>query len=140
MPPVWQRRATCQAPIGMWVRYFTWQWGRDWATGVRAALAVIFAFVGSLGAYRHWKADRRTAVAMTALMATLTLLLIFYLTFKYGYSQRPDLPQALHEVRERDYFFIASFALWGGSGGMGLATPMEGLAEAPGRRQPDPAR
>src|SRR5438270_878479 len=110
-PPVWQRQATPQAQIGMWIQYFTWQWGRDWATGARGALAVVFAFVGSLGAYRHWKADRRTAVAMTTLMATLTLLLIFYLNFKYGYSQRPDLPQALHEVRERDYFFIASFAL-----------------------------
>src|SRR6266704_768609 len=139
-PPVWQRQATPQAQIGMWIQYFTWQWGRDWATGVRGALAVIFAFVGSLGAYRHWKADRRTAVAMTALMATLTLLLIFYLNFKYGYSQRPDLPQALHEVRERDYFFIASFALWGVWVGMGLATLMEWLTESLEAREPDPAR
>src|SRR6266487_3097342 len=139
-PPVWQRQATPQAQIGMWIQYFTWQWGRDWATGVRGALAVIFAFVGSLGAYRHWKADRRTAVAMTALMATLTLLLIFYLNFKYGYSQRPDLPQALHEVRERDYFFIASFALWGVWVGMGLATLMEWLTESLETREPNPAR
>src|SRR5438552_3043667 len=139
-PPVWQRQATPQAQIGMWIQYFTWQWGRDWATGVRGALAVIFAFVGSLGAYRHWKADRRTAVAMTALMATLTLLLIFYLNFKYGYSQRPDLPQALHEVRERDYFFIASFALWGVWVGMGLATLMEWVTESLEAREPDPAR
>src|SRR5436853_6968200 len=100
----------------------------------------MFAFVGSLGAYRHWKADRRTAVAMTTLMATLTLLLIFYLNFKYGYSQRPDLPQPLHEVRERDYFFIASFALWGVWVGMGLATLMEWLTESLETREPDPAR
>src|SRR5881394_2500810 len=139
-PPVWQRQATPQAQIGMWIQYFTWQWGRDLATGWRGAVAVMFAFVGSLGAYRHWKADRRTAVAMTTLMATLTLLLIFYLNFKYGYSQRPDLPQALHEVRERDYFFIASFALWGVWVGMGLATLMEWVTESLEAREPDPAR
>src|SRR5207253_9959043 len=28
-PPVWQRQATPQAQIGMWIQYFTWQWGRD---------------------------------------------------------------------------------------------------------------
>src|SRR5213082_1340130 len=139
-PPVWQRQATPQTQIGMWIQYFTWQWGRDWATGIRGALAVVFGFVGSLGAYRHWKADRRTAIAMTALMATLTLLLIFYLNFKYGYSQRSDLPQGLHEVRERDYFFIASFALWGVWVGMGLATLMEWVTESLETREPDPAR
>src|SRR5256885_3499476 len=124
----------------MWIQYFTWQWGRDWATGIRGALAVVFGFVGSLGAYRHWKADRRTAIAMTTLMATLTLLLIFYLNFKYGYSQRSDLPQGLHEVRERDYFFIASFALWGVWVGMGLATLMEWVTESLETRESNPAR
>src|SRR5213076_1918092 len=69
-----------------------------------------------------------------------TLLLIFYLNFKYGYSQRPDLAQALHEVRERDYFFIASFALWGVWVGMGLATLMEWAAEWLEDREPDPER
>src|SRR5438552_19133850 len=73
-------------------------------------------------------------------MATPTLLLICYLNFKYGYSQRPDLPQALHEVRERDYFFIASFALWGVWVGMGLATLMEWITDWLEEREPDAAR
>src|SRR3989449_9256388 len=77
---------------------------------------------------------------MTTLMSTFTLLLIFYLNFKYGYSQRPDLAQALHEVRERDYFFIASFALWGVWVGMGLATLMEWAAEWLEDREPDQGR
>src|SRR5207253_10873698 len=51
------------------------------------------------------------SVAMTTLMATFTLVLIFYLNFKYGYSWAPDNAQLQREVRERDYFFIASFAL-----------------------------
>src|SRR2546426_4317021 len=50
---------------------------------------------------------------------------IFYLNFKYGFSQYLDKPQLGREVRERDYFYIASFALWGIWVGMGLAALME---------------
>src|SRR5439155_726445 len=84
------------------------------------AVAVLFGALGLLGAVRHWLADRRRAIAMTVLMATFTLLLIFYLNFKYGYSWQPE-KQLAREVRERDYFFIASFALWGVWVGMGFA-------------------
>src|SRR5213594_3997520 len=82
-PPVWQRQATLAAQILMWVQYFSWQWGRDLAAGLQHALAVVFGALGVLGAWRHWKADFRTAFAMTALVGTFTLLLIFYLNFKY---------------------------------------------------------
>src|SRR3989441_233844 len=75
-PPVSQRQASLVAQIGMWVQYFSWQWGRDWMGGLQRGLAVVFASLGLLGAWRHWKADRRAALAMTALMATFTLLLI----------------------------------------------------------------
>ena len=139
-PPVSQRQATLYAQIGMWVQYFGWQWAHDWAPRVRAAFAVGFFFIGALGAYRHWKADLRTALAMMSLMATFTLFLIFYLNFKYGYSWEPDQAQLAREVRERDYFFIASFALWGVWVGMGLATLMEWLSDWLEPRVPDPER
>ena len=139
-PPVWQRQATLVAQIFMWVQYFTWQWGRDLSAGLQHALAVVFGALGVLGAWRHWKADFRTAFAMTALVGTLTLLLIFYLNFKYGYSQMLDHPQLAREVRERDYFFIASFALWGVWVGMGLATLMEWITDWLEEREPDAAR
>src|SRR5881296_477423 len=139
-PPVSQRQASLVAQIGMWIQYFSWQWGRDWMGGLQRGLAVVFGTLGLLGAWRHWRADQRTALAMTTLMTTFTLLLIFYLNFKYGYSQRPDLAQPLHEVRERDYFFIASFALWGVWVGMGLATLMEWAAEWLEDREPDRER
>src|SRR2546428_10050602 len=84
-------------------------------------------------------ADRRRAIALTVLVATFTLLLIFYLNFKYGYSWQPER-QLAREVRERDYFFIASFALWGVWVGMGLATLMEWITEALEAREPDGAR
>src|SRR2546428_249459 len=139
-PPVSQRQATITAQIAMWVQYFSWQWGRDWMGGLQRGLTVVFASLGLLGALRHWRADRRAALAMTALMVTFTLLLIFYLNFKYGYSQLLDRSQLAREVRERDYFFITSFALWGVWVGMGLATLMEWAAEWLERREPDPER
>src|SRR5258705_11286533 len=88
---------------------------------------MLFLFVGALGALRQWKADRRSALAMSALMFTLVIALVFYLNFKWGYSQ----PYAGldHEVRERDYFFIASFAAWGVWVGIGLAAIAEAVAE-----------
>ncbi len=139
-PSVIQRQATLVAQVGMWVQYFTWQWGHDWAPAARRGLGVIFGALGLLGAWRHWRADRRSALAMTSLMVTLTLILIFYLNFKYGYSQYPDRPQLAREVRERDYFYVASFALWGIWVGMGLATLMEWVKDSFAEREPDEAR
>src|SRR2546425_4999872 len=138
-PPIIQRQADLFSQIGMWVTYFGWQWAHDWGERLQAGFAVIFGGLGVLGAYRHWKADRRQAAAMMALMLTFTLLLIFYLNFKYGYW-RADRSTPEREVRERDYFFICSFALWGIWVGMGLATLMEGVQEAFVVRVPDTQR
>src|SRR5439155_369552 len=138
-PPVWERQATLAAQLGMWFQYFSWQWGRDFPGSMQAGLAVVFGALGVLGAVRHWLADRRRAIAMTALVVTFTLFLIFYLNFKYGYSWQSE-KQLSREVRERDYFFIASFALWGVWVGMGLATLMEWISEALELRVPDGTR
>jgi len=138
-PPVWERQATLWAQLGMWFQYFSWQWGRDLPGAFQNGFAVLFGALGLLGAGRHWRADRRRAIAMTVLMATFTLLLIFYLNFKYGYSWQPE-KQLAREVRERDYFFIASYALWGVWVGMGLATLIEWISEGLELRVPDGAR
>jgi len=63
------------------------------------------------------------------------VLLVYYLNFRYGYSmyleEAPSL--AAHEVRERDYFFIIGFQLWGIYAGLGLAA-LWGRWTAPPRR------
>ena len=70
---------------------------------------------------------------MIALMLTVTVALVFYLDFKYGFSLRPgeNVPT---EVRERDYFFFASFLLWGvwvaQFEGVGPATIVGGLVRS----------
>ncbi len=48
--------------------------------------------------------------------------LVFYLNFKYGFGQvqAMRLPFDLAEVRERDYFFLVSFSMWGLWVGVGL--------------------
>src|SRR3989454_6149320 len=95
---------------------------------------------GLLGARRHWRAERRAALAMTTLLLTLTLALVFYLNFRWGFSQPYRAAGLEHEVRERDYFFIASFALWGIWAGMGLAAVMEWIEQGLVARQPAVAR
>src|SRR5881397_3940090 len=122
-----------------YLQYFAWQFGRDWLPGMRAALAVLFAALGLLGARRHWRAERRAAFAMATLMLTLTVALVFYLNFRWGYSQPFSGPGLEHEVRERDYFFIASFAAWGVWVGMGIATLMQWVDEALAARAAVPA-
>ena len=120
-----------------YIQYFTWQWGRDWSAPAQQLLAALFAGLGLVGARRQWRADRRSAATMTALIGTLTLLLVFYLNFKWGYSQPYTTPGLAHEVRERDYFFIVSFSAWGVWVGMGLAAIGERLARV---RNHAPAR
>jgi hypothetical protein len=139
-PKVTERQADFAAQIQMWWQYFSWQWARDWAGGVQRALAVAFFLLGIVGAVRHWMADKRSALAMTVLIVTLVPILIFYLNFKYGYSQYLDRATLPREVRERDYFFICSFALWGLWVAMGMAAIMGWIQSALSARVSDEGR
>jgi len=128
------------AQLVNYAQYFSWQFAHDWSDRVQRVLAVVFAFVGGAGALRHWRADKRTALAMTVLMFTFTFMLVFYLNFKYGFSLHPEQPLAAHEVRQRDYFFMVSFALWGIWVAMGLAAGIEAVSDWFRERQPNELR
>ncbi len=128
------------AQIVNYAQYFGWQFAHDWSERVQRVIAVVFAFVGGIGAMRHWRADKRTALAMTVLVFTFTLALVFYLNFKYGFSLHLEQPLAAHEVRQRDYFFMVSFAIWGIWVAMGLAAMLEGVGDWFRERQPDATR
>jgi hypothetical protein len=138
-PPLTARQAPFGTQLATWWGYFCWQWGKDWAGSVQRAFAVAFGGLGLVGAWRHIKADKRSGWAMVALMFTVVPLLIYYLNFKYRYGTHP-LPNALDEVRERDYFFIVSFAGWGVWVAMGLATLMGWIQSALSSRIADVGR
>jgi hypothetical protein len=119
------------AQVGMWWLYFKWQWVRD-AHGrnafLQAILAALFLALGLIGGWVHWRRDPRSFAFFGPLMLTLTLLLIFYLNFKYGASQDPELADSvLREVRDRDYFFLWSFSAWSVWAALGLTYLWESL-------------
>jgi len=128
-PPVTHRMADFGSQIANYLQYFGWQFGRDLTGGARQALTALFTMLGLGGALVQWRRDRRAAAAMTALMLTVTLVLVYYLNFRYGYSIRPG-ENLDREVRERDYFFIASFQLWGVWVALGLGGLWAWLARA----------
>lgn len=117
------RQAPFTAQVGMWWLYFKWQWMRDaWneTPGAQLALALMFLGLGLVGGTMHYKRDKSSFAFVAPLIFTLTPALIFYLNFKYGHSQAPDLTDVNREVRDRDYFFLWSFSTWGIWVGLGL--------------------
>jgi hypothetical protein len=84
-----------------------------------------------VGLLASWEADRRLFVYLGSLTAAITVGLVFYLNFRYGYSLAPEVAsRELHEVRERDYFFIAGFMMWGALAGLGLTWAWDRVASA----------
>jgi hypothetical protein len=135
-PSVVERQAPFSAQIGMYWLYFKWQWVRDWEgkhPAIQAVLATFFLLLGLLGGWVHWTRDRRSFWFFGPLMFTMTLLLIYYLNFKYGYSQAPELGETVpREVRDRDYFYLWSFSAWSVWAALGLVYIWETLAAALG--------
>lgn len=131
-PSVTERQAPFGAQVGMWWMYFRWQWWRDayqQAQTLQAVLAALFLVLGLFGGWVHWRRDRQSFWFFGPLMFTLTLLLIYYLNFKYGYSQAPQLGDAVpREVRDRDYFYLWSFSAWSVWAALGLVFVWESLA------------
>jgi len=129
-PSLSTRQASFTEQVGMWWLYFKWQWLRD--PDIRAAFpqalfAAAFLVLGLVGGWVHFQHDRRSFWYFGSLMFTMTLLLIYYLNFKLGFSQ--DLAsQSPREVRDRDYFFLWSFSAWGVWAGIGLAYIWESIA------------
>jgi hypothetical protein len=122
-PKLTERQAPITGQIGMWWYYFKWQWLRD-AHGThqpqQALLAAIFLVLGAFGGWVHYKRDRSSFWYFGTLMASMTIVLIVYLNFKYGATQSPELQGVDREVRDRDYFYLWSFSAWGVWAGLGL--------------------
>ncbi|MBC8116951.1 MAG: DUF2723 domain-containing protein, partial [Candidatus Saccharimonas sp.] len=131
-PSVAERQAPFPAQIGMYWLYFKWQWLRDHHLEnqrLQAVLASLFLVLGLFGGWVHWRRDKQSFWFFGPMMFTFTLLLIFYLNFKYGASQAPELAESVaREVRDRDYFFLWSFSAWSVWAALGLVFIWESLA------------
>nr|PZN91741.1 MAG: hypothetical protein DIU52_02040 [bacterium] len=126
------------AQVGNYLQYFDWQWARSVAGtnplfgGARPLFTLLFAALGLYGAWAHYRKDRTSWTFVAVLFLTLSLGLTFYLNFKYGFSYARDRFPAMemHEVRERDYFFIVGFSVWGLWAGLGIVALWQRLADA----------
>ena len=131
-PALSDRQAPFIAQIEMWWLYFKWQWLRDPSgrfPAFQRMLATLFLLLGGLGGYVHWKRDRRSFSYFGPLMLTVTLGLIYYMNFKYGASQSPELgDNVAREVRDRDYFYLWSFSAWSVWAALGLVYVWETIA------------
>lgn len=148
-PATWQALADVvarrqYAPAGLWPRQAPWwlqvgnlfEWA-DWQVAfglsqtpgpsvARTALTVAFVALAVLGAAWHRRRDLRTFRAAALLLLGGTLGVAVWLNLKagpsYGWGVLPD--GAPREARERDYFLILGFWMWGawaGAGAVALA-------------------
>lgn len=109
-------------------QYFDWQWARGIAAQVgafplRTLVTVAVLWLGVTGARVQYRSDRAAFWLLLGIWLVTGLGLVAYMNFKPGFSLGYDrFPNAAdHEVRERDYFFVASFVTWGVWAGIGLA-------------------
>ncbi|HEX2450149.1 MAG TPA: hypothetical protein VHJ69_03365, partial [Gemmatimonadales bacterium] len=104
-------------------QYFDWQWARSLDRAPRFVVTLVMAWLGLHGLFVQRAVDRGASRLLVTLFLVTGLGLVLYMNFKPGFSlamaEWPNRSQ--HEVRERDYFFVASFVIWGLWIGIGLA-------------------
>jgi hypothetical protein len=154
---VLERRGPFVAQVQMFWLYFKWQWLRDLGGTMQREQALVASVMLVLGLFGLASLSQRTVAAPRAgarhaapwirpefayfgvLTASFTIALIYYLNFRYGFSQDMELGNSVaREPRDRDYFYMWTFSLWGLLAGLGLATftrkrtlPILGLALVP---------
>jgi Protein of unknown function (DUF2723) len=111
-----------------YVVYFDWQWAKSLSgmigpLPVRTLVTLLFASLGLRGSLLQRRTDRAAWRLLLWLFLVTGVGLVAYMNFRPGYARWYDLyPESRdHEVRERDYFFVVSFIVWGVWAGMGLA-------------------
>ena len=123
---MWPRQAPFWAQVANWFEYADWQVALGVSNGVaptwwRTPITVAFALLGVFGSREHFRMHARSWRALAILFACATAGLIVYLNFKagasFGWGVLPE--SAAHEVRDRDYFFVLGFWVWGAWAGVG---------------------
>ena len=98
-----------------YIQYFTWQWAKSAVAWLQIPIALVFLGLGLRGSFAQRRADRSAWWLLFALFMVTGVGLVVYMNFKPGFGRWFDLYPGggSHEVRERDYFFVVSFIVWG---------------------------
>ncbi|MFN2635662.1 MAG: DUF2723 domain-containing protein [Gemmatimonadaceae bacterium] len=131
VPALWPRQAPFYLQLGNFFEYADWQFARGLAPDAppswwRTPITVLYGLIGVYGCLAHRATDKRSWRAIALLFLVSSLGVIIYLNLKAGPSFGAGvLPTgAMHEARERDYFFFFAFLCWGlwaGFGGIRLS-------------------
>jgi hypothetical protein len=138
-PPVSQRMAPFGMQLANFYQYFDWQWSRSlqgrlgYLPPARVPFTLLFLGLGIWGAMEHYRRDKKSFWYIGTLFFTLSFVLVFYMNFRYGYMQGQQIGQQDTEVRERDYFYICTFSVWGLWVGIGLTALWLRVADNMGR-------
>jgi hypothetical protein len=141
VPGLWPRRAPLWLQLGNVFQWADWQVAYGLhplptAAVARTGLTLLWAWLGALGVRALWRHERRVGAAMIVLLGCASLGVAVWLNLRvgpsFGVGVLPD--DALHEVRERDYFFALAFWAWGLCAGAGATALMAPLR----RRVPTP--
>ncbi|MCC6928523.1 MAG: DUF2723 domain-containing protein [Gemmatimonadaceae bacterium] len=137
VPPPWPRRAPFWLQLGNVIQYTDWQVaaGLSDAPGispVRTPITVAFVLLGIVGSAWHRRRDERSWKAMTLLFLCATVGVVIVLNLRAGPSFGIGIlpPDAMHEARERDYFFSLAFLVAGLWCGCGLVALSDRLARS----------
>jgi hypothetical protein len=117
-----------------YVVYFTWQWAKAVSQWVQLPVSLLLLGLGLRGAFAQRRVDRPAWWLLFMLFMVTGVGLVAYMNFRPGFGRWFDYyPEGgSHEVRERDYFFVVSFIIWGIWAGMGVAVLARGLVQRGG--------
>ncbi len=123
---IFARQAPLYLQFGNVFEWADWQFAlglddRQPPGWLRTPVTIVFALFGGAGFVAHRRIHRESWRGMTVLLVTAFIGVVLYLNLKAGPSFGVGvLPEgAVHEARERDYFFILAWISWGAWAGMG---------------------
>ncbi|HKO17234.1 MAG TPA: DUF2723 domain-containing protein [Gemmatimonadaceae bacterium] len=129
VPGLWPRGVPLWLQIGNLFEYADWQVALSLGptpvpTVARTTATLIFAALGVIGSLAHHRVDRRRWWALLVLLLCGSVGVAVYLNMKaspsFGWGIIPAGAQ--REARERDYFFVLGFWVWGLWAGYGAVT------------------
>jgi hypothetical protein len=97
----------------------------------RTLLTLSFVWLAALGLRTVWRHEARVGRAMLVLLISGTVGVALWLNMRAGptFGGRFIAAGAVHEARERDYFFVLGFWTWGLLAGAGLGAISAALAK-----------